>query len=167
MTLKLILMRHAKSAWDDPLASDIDRKLNARGRRSAQLIAKWLEEHDHIPDTVLASSAARTLETWERMAGHTPGTPHLISSPKLYLAGPDVILGALRDQSAPSILLICHNPGIAEFAARIVDGRPDHPEFRRYPTAATAVFTFDRENWSDVTWQQGQLEDFTVPRELD
>lgn len=30
---RLILFRHAKSDWDDPVARDFDRPLNSRGKR--------------------------------------------------------------------------------------------------------------------------------------
>ena len=40
MTQRLILMRHAKSDWDDPLLDDRDRPLNGRGRRSA-VAPRW------------------------------------------------------------------------------------------------------------------------------
>ncbi|MEK6217093.1 MAG: histidine phosphatase family protein, partial [Boseongicola sp.] len=35
MSLRLILMRHAKSSRGDPLLGDFDRPLNARGTRDA------------------------------------------------------------------------------------------------------------------------------------
>ncbi|MCP4818173.1 MAG: histidine phosphatase family protein, partial [Shimia sp.] len=55
MTLKLILMRHAKSSWDDPLQSDHERSLNRRGRASAPAIGKWLSENGFHPDELLCS----------------------------------------------------------------------------------------------------------------
>ena len=166
MTLSLILMRHAKSAWDDPQADDFDRTLNDRGRRAAPLIAQWLVERGHLPDKVVVSSARRAVETWERMASLMPETATMESSPALYLAGSDIILGVLRSQTAPSVMVICHNPGIAEFARTIVKAPPDHPSFSRYPTAATTVISFEASSWSDVGWASGHVVDFVVPKDL-
>ena len=100
------------------------------------------------------------------MAPAFPGTPKVTSTPKLYLAGPDLILGILQDQTAGSVLMICHNPGIAEAAARLASTPPAHPDFRRYPTAATTVFSFDQDDWREVSWHQAQVLDFAVPRDL-
>lgn len=62
--------------------------------------------------------------------------------------------------------MICHNPGIAAFAARIVVDPPDHPKSQTYPTAATAILSFEAESWSQVGWGEGTVVDFAVPREL-
>lgn len=159
-------MRHAKSAWDDPMADDFDRTLNGRGRTSAKAIAEWLVKQGHLPDTVIVSSARRTVETWERMAPDMPETATMESSPALYLAGPEIIHGVLKSQTAPSVMIICHNPGIAEYAGRILASPPAHPDFHRYPTAATTVMEFDQNNWSDIAWASAKAIDFVVPRDL-
>ena len=166
MALTLILTRHAKSAWDDPTLEDFDRTLNGRGRKAARAIAKWLADKGHLPDKVIVSSARRTVETWERMAPLMPETATMESSPALYLAGPEIILNVLKSRKAPSVMIICHNPGIAEFAERILASHPKHPDFHRYPTAATTVMEFDATAWSDITWHSANLIDFVVPKDL-
>lgn len=165
MSLTLILMRHAKSDWDAGL-DDFERPLNQRGRDAAPAIANWLVDHGHRPDVVLVSGARRTVETWERMASAMPETVTVQSVPALYHSGPATILSVLHRQSAPSLMLIAHNPGIAAFAYQIVDAPPDHPKFSQYPTAATTVIGFDKDDWRDVTWGTGTVLDFTVPRDL-
>lgn len=166
MSRTLILMRHAKSGWDDPTLDDTDRPLNDRGRKAAPLIADWLAQNQYLPEKALVSSARRTLETWERMANRLPGTLSVESTAALYLAGPDVILNAIKNQTAASLLVICHNPGIAMFAEQIVASPPNHRGFSRYPTAATCVISFNGDAWSNINWRQGKVVDFTVPRDL-
>ena len=166
MDLTLILMRHAKSSWDDPAQDDFDRPLNGRGRRSAPAIAEWLVDKGHLPDIVLVSGARRTVETWERMAATMPETATMQSAPALYLAGPETILNVLKSQNAPVVMMIGHNPGFAEFAAEMADTPPDHPKFAQYPTAATTVLTFAAPSWADVEPRTGTLAAFTVPRDL-
>lgn len=166
MSLTLILMRHAKSAWNDPTLDDFDRPLNPRGRASAPAIATWLVEKGYLPDVVLVSGARRTVETWQRMASQMPETATMESNPALYHAAPKVILNVLKSQTAPTIALIAHNPGIGEFAERIVKTQVDHPKFAQYPTAATTVISFENETWSNVDWGQGEALDFTAPRDL-
>ena len=166
MTLTLILMRHAKSSWTDPTQDDFDRSLNERGRQSAPAIAKWLAREGHLPEAVLVSSARRTVETWERMAPHLPETATMESSPALYLATADTMLNVLKAQTARSVMVVAHNPGIGEFAGLIAKVPPKHPDFRRYPTAATAVIEFKASSWSDIAWQSGRVVSFTVPKDL-
>ncbi|NNJ66577.1 MAG: histidine phosphatase family protein, partial [Boseongicola sp.] len=83
-----------------------------------------------------------------------------------YLASAQTIFGVLRTQSAPSLMVICHNPGIADFAKRITSAPHPHPRFNDYPTCATAIITFDAPDWSELDWATGQVTDFTVPRDL-
>ena len=166
MPLTLILTRHAKSAWDDPSLDDFERPLNGRGRSSALKIGNWLVANGHLPDTVLVSGARRTVETWSRMADVMPSTATMVSEPALYLASSDVILRVLQARKSPAIMLIAHNPGIGDFASRILSQTPDHEKFDKYPTTATTVMEFDAPEWSEVQWGSGKLIDFVVPREL-
>ena len=166
MPLTLILTRHAKSAWDDPTVDDFDRPLNKRGRAAAQKMAKWLEDQDALPDAVVVSSAQRAMETWDRMAPIMPEPASIDCTPTLYLASSDLIQSVLKTQTARKVMIICHNPGIADFAIRALNTHPKHPDFRRYPTAATTVMAFDTEAWSDITWASATPVAFTVPKDL-
>ena len=56
---RLILTRHAKSAWNNPALDDRARPLNSRGRRSALELGEWLHSRGYEPDQVLCSSAVR------------------------------------------------------------------------------------------------------------
>jgi len=64
----LLLMRHAKSSWDDAAISDYDRPLNARGRRAAPRMGQLLREEGLVPDLIVTSSARRALETAQAVA---------------------------------------------------------------------------------------------------
>ncbi|GGO35461.1 phosphoglycerate mutase [Gemmobacter aquaticus] len=166
MTLRLILTRHAKSSWDDPLMSDHDRPLNERGKAAAADLGNWLASRGYVPDQVLCSDALRTRKTWSGIAPALPGTPILELKPALYHAGPDVMLAVLRHATGQTVMMIGHNPGIAEFAHRIVARAPLNPDFQRYPTGATLVVDFAADSWADVAWSMGSVDDFIIPREL-
>ena len=163
---RLILTRHAKSSWDDPLTPDHDRPLNERGLAAAVDLGQWLASRGYVPGQVLCSDARRTRETWSGIAPALPTTAVLELKPSLYHAGADVMLAVLRHASADTVMMIGHNPGIAEFATRIVAHAPVNPEFGRYPTGATLVVDFVAEAWADVGFGQGVLDDFIVPREI-
>ena len=162
MTLKLILMRHAKSSWDHPGLDDHDRPLNTRGALSARRLGAWLRKHDHIPDAAISSSSLRTRETFDGLGFECEAA----FAVQLYHARAETMLAALGVLTAKTVLLLGHNPGIAEFANRIVSRRHPHPLFEAYPTCATLVATFEAETWREITWGDGDPVDFAVPREL-
>ena len=163
---RLILTRHAKSSWDDPLTPDHDRPLNERGKAAAADLGQWLASRGYVPGEVLCSDSLRTRKTWSGIAPALPGTPILELKPALYHAGPDVMLAVLRHASADCVMMIGHNPGIAEFAHRLVVRAPLHEGFAKYPTGATLVADFAADAWADVTFGTGAAVDFIVPREL-
>ncbi|MBK5932533.1 phosphohistidine phosphatase [Rhodovulum imhoffii] len=166
MSLRLILIRHAKSAWDDPLQDDHDRPLNGRGRKSATTIGQWLATQGHHPAEVACSTAIRAVQTWEGMAPDLGESTVMRRIPALYHAAPDIMLETLQNCAASPVLMIGHNPGIAEFAARLVTRPPRHDRFDAYPTCATLVAEFAGKDWTTVTFGTGQSLAFITPREL-
>lgn len=162
MTKTLILMRHAKSSWNDPFLQDHDRDLNERGMASAQVLGDWLRERGHIPEQALVSSARRTLATFELLGLMT--TPQVRQ--ELYHAGPDILLRELQRAQANTVLMLAHNPGIADFAGRLVNVPPAHDKFDDYPTGATLIASFDIENWQDAAWGRANTVEFAIPRQL-
>ncbi|GAB1477797.1 histidine phosphatase family protein [Paracoccaceae bacterium] len=163
---RLILTRHAKSSWDDPLTPDHDRPLNERGKAAAADLGQWLASRGYVPDEVYCSDAQRTRKTWSGIAPALPGTSVLELKPALYHAGPDVMMAVLRHAKADTVMMIGHNPGIAEFAAKLVAQAPRNAEFQRYPTGATLVADFAIDSWEGLAWGQGVVDDFIVPKEI-
>lgn len=158
---RLILTRHAKSSWDDPTMSDHDRPLNRRGLRSALELGDWLASRGYEPEEVLCSTARRTQETWARVASATLEVRPLIRmEPGLYHASPDQMLQLLRRASHPTVMMIGHNPGIAELAAQLPARPPMNPDFRRYPTCATLVVDFQCDSWAEIRPGEGSVMDF-------
>jgi hypothetical protein len=72
MQRRLMIMRHAKSAWSSDVASDHERPLNKRGRRDAPRVGKRLAKLGWVPEFVVSSDSRRTRETWERMQRRFP-----------------------------------------------------------------------------------------------
>ena len=118
MSHTLILMRHAKSGWDDITLPDHDRPLNARGRASAKAMGEWLRTQGYTPDTAISSSSQRTGETFHGLGFDVP----VQFTRALYHAGPEMMMEVLRDQTAPTVLMLGHNPGW-ESAASCLAGR--------------------------------------------
>ena len=167
MSLRLILTRHAKSSWKHSGLDDHDRPLNRRGRESAASIGRWLSNKGYSPDLVLSSTSARTCETWERMSGEFECGVKILKVASLYHSDPENILSEIREsETAGTVLVLGHNPGIGETAKMLAALPPNQSEFGRYPTAATTVFDFDIPNWSRANWGIGRISDFIVPRML-
>lgn len=161
MTKRLILIRHAKSSWEHP-GPDHDRPLNKRGYKSAPAVGSWLRQNGYLPEAILSSSAKRTRETHDGLGFKVPAR----FERSLYLAEPDIMLAELRSETADSVLMLGHNPGIAVFAELLVAQAPDHHRFFDYPTCATTVMDFDIDDWSALEFGTGKVQGFVIPREL-
>lgn len=157
--MKLILIRHAKSSWATPEQPDHARPLNARGRAAAPKIGAWLAQGGHLPDLVLCSDATRTRETCALIAPLI-GEPNVQFLPELYHATPKAILHAIEHSTSTTCAVIGHNPGIGELANTLAQTPPAHPDFHRYPTAATTVLD------TNLIPHQAKVLAFTTARDL-
>ena len=117
---QLLLLRHAKSSWDDPKLPDRDRPLNARGRRAAAAMRTAMR------DLVLVSPARRTLETLEALEPWDE-TPLIETLESLYLGSASQLLSVLHGvgEVVRSVLVIGHNPGLHELA-QMLAGAPQN-----------------------------------------
>ena len=170
--LLLLLLRHAKSAWDDPRLADIDRPLAPRGHRAAQLIAEAIEKRGLRPDRILCSPALRTRETLAALVSHL-GDDHvnIEISPALYEphAGDYCAVIADHGDDAKTLLIIGHNPAI-QATAIILCGRANREigaeMAAKFPTAALAIIDFDEPDWSRLRARSGTPIAFMTPKSL-
>jgi len=142
----LTLMRHAKSSWEDATLGDFDRPLNARGLAAVPKMAAFLEKTLSPPDRVLCSPARRTRETYELLTQHGILLPSCEFPGSLYLASRETLQEILCQvpDSVSSVLIIGHNPGLADFFAELAG----HTE--KFPTAAVASFDLELSRWSEL-----------------
>jgi len=166
---RLILFRHAKAAHIQG-TRDIDRPLDDRGRAASPRMGQYLKDEGLLPDFVLVSPSLRTRETWD--LARPPLEPVAVRiEHQLYEApgGPSLELIQALDDSVKFVMLVGHNPGIHEFAKRLV-GYGDRYAFARlsekFPTAAIAVFDFDVATWREVSERGGRLDRFVAPKDL-
>jgi phosphohistidine phosphatase len=142
----LLIMRHAKSSWDNDQLADFDRPLNDRGRRDAPRMGKLLAQLDIAPDLIISSPAKRASETAElaALAASYPG--EIRYTEELYLAEPETYVELARqtDDSVSTLLLVGHNPDVEELVADL----SGHEE--RMPTAALAVFHLPIDHWEEL-----------------
>jgi phosphohistidine phosphatase len=161
-TKRLLLLRHAKSSWDDPALADHDRPLAPRGRRAAERIGAHLRDEQVEIGLVLCSSATRARETLERVG--PPGEVRIESS--LYGASAEHLLERVRrvPDEADSVMLIGHNPAMEDLAALLTE--PDSLAGEKFPTGALATLSFTG-SWRQLGPGSAGLESFVRPRELD
>lgn len=167
---QLLLLRHAKSAWDDPNTPDRARPLNRRGERASAAIGRAMSELGFAPELILASPARRSMQTLAALAP-LPENVRIETPEALYLADAETLLRLVRDlpEAVRCVLVIAHNPGMHELAARIAGRRPGTPDSLRlaqsFPTAALAEFAVSG-NWREVGPQSAKLVRFLLPRDL-
>ncbi len=166
---ELLVLRHAKSAWDTAAPSDFDRPLSKRGRKDAPRVAAWLVEEGFVPDCVRASTAARVRETLDRMSSVIDLPLEDVSwDDDLYHASPRTMLEALAGcpDDARRVLLVGHNPGVEDLVLHL-SRAPVHlpPNGKIMPTCAVAHFRMP-EDWSALRRGDGELTHVLRPRTL-
>ena len=159
---RLILIRHAKSSWASHSLHDHDRPLNARGRDACIRVAGWLEGQGLRPDEVLCSTALRCQETYARISAAMGLDVEAEPCRALYHASAPEMLAVLRAAQGQTVMMLGHNPGIADFAARLHAIPPENADFARYPTAATTLIGFDVRGWSALRFGMGESLGFGV-----
>jgi phosphohistidine phosphatase len=170
---QLLILRHAKSSWDDAAMPDRDRPLNARGRRSVAIIRQAMQDLNLAPDMVLVSTARRTLETLEALEPWSDA-PLIEPMDTLYLADTAQLMATLNavPETVRSVLLIGHNPGLHDLATSLAGpramaggGTAERRLAAGFPTAALAEFVIAAP-WCELTQSGGRLVRFLTPRML-
>jgi phosphohistidine phosphatase len=116
--MELILWRHAEA--EDTASSDLARQLTARGRKQAQTVAKWLKQRLPPDAVILASPAARTVQTVETLTDEYR-TEELIAPG----ASLEALLEAVKWPRgiASTVVVVGHQPTLGQVAARLVTGQ--------------------------------------------
>lgn len=169
---RLLLMRHAKSSWNDAPEADFDRTLSGRGRRACRLMADYMNAHALLPDLILCSSAQRTRET---LAGLVTAFSHdhrILLTRRLYDTSQSDGHETIRNHggTAKTLMLIGHNPSVQQMALDLaIEGDPAQLAAieTKYPTAALTVLDFEVNNWSELRSQMGRILNFVRPRDID
>jgi phosphohistidine phosphatase len=169
MTKIIYLLRHAKAAAGDAAMSDADRPLNEQGHVACAIIGNIIKKQNIKPDLVLCSTAKRTHETWELVAGTSGINSPVQYSKKLYLASAGEIIRQIHalDDTISSVLFVGHNPGIHECVIRLCAyaAPPAAKKIElKYPTGALAIIECDTPRWGAVAAENGFLKEFFTPK---
>ena len=164
MKKELILVRHAKSSWQNPDLRDFDRPLNHRGKKALPVMASFLKNEDVHPDCFVASPAKRTLLTAQSFADvFAVDRSKICKEPSLYLADIRTWLEMVNafDNSLSTPLIVGHNPGITEFVGFLTGDYPGN-----MPTCAIARIRFPFDDWVMVSQKTGTLVSFDYPKKF-
>ncbi|OIO71204.1 MAG: hypothetical protein AUJ57_07420 [Zetaproteobacteria bacterium CG1_02_53_45] len=158
---KLILIRHAKSSWDDPGARDFDRELNGRGVHDAPEMGRRLAAKNVHPDAFLVSTANRARATASLIASEL-GFPEqeIQFRNELYLASPAEILKQISQvpDQIQTLVVVAHNPGITELANRMA-----RTCINNIPTGGVVMMQMPVEQWQ-AAGSGAVLLDFDYPK---
>ncbi|MEX0344442.1 MAG: histidine phosphatase family protein [Rhizobiaceae bacterium] len=171
----LLLLRHAKSSWDDPALGDFDRPLAPRGLNAAMRMGTEIANRGWVPDLALVSTAVRARQTWDLAKSRFGPAGETIETRfdrKLYLASPATMLALLAGAAAgaETVMIVAHNPGTEMLAMKLAapDSNLDALALmsQKYPTAALARLE-PAGGWTDMSDHSARLTHFLRPRDLD
>lgn len=159
----LLLLRHAKSSWDNPRLADFERPLNGRGRADAPRMGALLHREGLEPDLIITSSAKRALATATAVAEAFDDETALQATRELYMAGPEEFLGLLAEvpETVSTLLMVGHNPGLEELLEELTG------QWERLPTAALAQIALPAGSWPEAAAEgRGSLVQLWRPKEI-
>ncbi len=170
--LKLLLLRHAKSSWDDLDHTDHQRPLSKRGLKAAPKMGKYITARGLTPELILSSTATRARQTTALVSEKFGANVETRFIDNLYsFSGFHTPLNIIRnsgDKQSP-LMLVGHNPTMEELADELI-GTGSTPARalmqQKYPTAALAEIDFDIAKWTDLQTGIGTLIRFVRPRDL-
>ena len=120
----LYLLRHAKSAWDNPNLSDFDRPLSKRGKENLTGLAKIAAILNPPPELIVTSPSRRTLDTVNGFCRGMSTQFSIEEEKELYHASKEEILSRIQEvpEKIQTLLIVGHNPGLEEFISWILTG---------------------------------------------
>ena len=157
----LYLLRHAKSSWAGADLKDSERPLNSRGEHDASVMASRLREEGPV-QAIISSTAVRAISTARLIAEGTEfPTESIVLNSGMYLAGPKKLLEVVQnlDSDLSTVMLVCHNPTITEFANCMSGATIDN-----VPTSGLVKLRFNSHNWADAMLGSATLVEFDYPK---
>ncbi len=159
----LLLIRHAKSSWNDFEQKDFDRPLNERGKNDAPAMAKKLrKEKDITLDSIASSPAKRAITTAIFFSKEFDVVKkHIIQIPKLYEPTIEAFYVALEslDDNYKSVAVFSHNPGITAFANQLTNVHVDD-----MPTCSVFALRILNNEWKNFQIAEKEFWFFDYPK---
>lgn len=161
---KLYLVRHAKSSWEFPELSDIDRPLIEKGIKRTKRIAKYFNENNVRADLIISSPAVRAMETAKFIANALNYPENNIQVERaIYFGESDSFFDVLYalPEHKNEVMIFGHNPVITQFANYFLSKKLDY-----LPTSGVVCINFKTEDWISVPKCEWEVEFVIYPKML-
>lgn len=157
----LLILRHAKSSWDNPDLADFERQLNEQGLKDAPFVGKLMREREVRVDLVLSSPAQRARETATLVKQTAGFAAEIRYDERIYEASPISLLYLLAEtpDEFAAVLLVGHNPGLEGLIKILIGG------IQPMPTAALAEINLNIEHWREIASGCGKLNFIIRPKD--
>ncbi len=169
MPRELLIMRHAKSAWDTDAPTDFDRPLAKRGLKAAPRMGKWIRRQGLVPDHIICSPARRAQQTVHLACKGMKIDKNKIKwDPTIYGADTQDFLAILAKvpKSVQRAMLVGHNPGL-EFLFGYLHVMPEGSPYEdALIKTATVVALEMPDDWSSLPGGCARLIKRKNPRDL-
>jgi len=165
MNKTLVIFRHGKSSWNDPLLSDFDRTLNTRGREQTPVMGKLLSKLV-VPEKIFVSSAKRTTETAELILASSGFNPNIVTYKRdLYHADTRILCNTISTIPEPvnCAMFVGHNPGLTDLINVLSNYILDN-----LPTASFGIIEWKNHTWKEIAFgkSKGELIELKLAREF-
>jgi phosphohistidine phosphatase len=159
----LLLMRHAKSSWDNPAWRDFDRPLNGRGLKAAPLVGRYLRAQGLQPDIIVSSPANRAQHTAQLVKEAARFAAPIRYEAGIYEASVKDLFNVIYalEETAQTALLVGHNPGFSNLLSSLSG------VYEQMPTAAAACLELNIAAWPEARAGGGRLAWLVKPRQLE
>ena len=153
MSRNLLILRHAKSAWDTDASTDFERPLAKRGEAEAPRVGRWLSDKALVPDFVVSSPAVRAKQTAVSVCKELGIKKKAIHwDERIYMGDTEALLKVLGDcpKKVRTVMIVGHNPGLEELLLYLVGSKVKIPKDGKLLTTAGTAHLKMPNNWNKL-----------------
>lgn len=151
----LLLVRHAKSSWNDADISDMDRPLKRSGVKDALAVSEKIKSLRVLPDLIITSPAVRAVTTALIFARTLKYHYNRITINDIaYDFSKDALLPLIRnvDDKYDSVMLVGHDPALT-YLLNDLTGKV----FDKTPTSSVVKISFRVKHWHKIMPGNGKF----------
>lgn len=157
----LYIVRHAKSSWEDPSLTDIERPLLEKGIKKTSRVLDFLLTKDLSVDVIISSPAVRAHETAKLLApSFCCDTKDIVIDDRLYEHPAEEITEVLYelDDKINSAMIVGHNPVFTDLANNFLDTKIDW-----LPTSGVVCIEFHTDKWQKISLTKKSISFIVYP----
>lgn len=145
---RLLIMRHAKSSWQEPELDDFQRPLIPKGIKRTARVSEALKKNNFIPEQIISSSAVRALST-AKLITQNLNLPEdiIIKESHLYFQGDEEYFNTVFSCSndIKTLMIVGHNPIITLFSNYFLTEKIEN-----MPTSGIIGLDFETDKWENI-----------------